>query len=95
MGRGGVAARSGVLNDVQGSNPAVVSSPQEGGLGAARLRALPLRMGTAGAAALPSETVISAPVAALHRISDDVHANIRQSYAEYHAKVEAQRGPRQ
>jgi hypothetical protein len=52
-------------------------------------------MGTAGAAALPSETVINAPVAALHQISDDMHANIRQSYAEYHAMVEVQRGPRQ
>jgi len=31
----------------------------------------------------------------LHRITDDVHANIRQAYAEYHATVAAQQNTRQ
>jgi len=31
----------------------------------------------------------------LHRITDDVHANIRQAYAGYHAMVAAQQNTRQ
>jgi hypothetical protein len=31
----------------------------------------------------------------IHNVADDMLANIRKSYAEYHAMAEAQRMPRQ